>query len=196
LSFGAAQYLIGIHPGGDPIAHATETIGSHTEQVLNQFPDRWSAYGDESWQDKIPGTHGMQPRVLHMLRRLGRDPYETPASNLIFLRSTREATLSGDKNELVDLCWPFHEAVIVSLQPKVIVCFGKLAGMQVRRRLKAEHFIQRFTENNDRRWQSDAHRAEDGQIVITASHPSVADWTNPVTDPTPLIEEMLRVKSA
>jgi hypothetical protein len=188
----ADLYLLGYNPGGDPSdpAHAQETVGSHTHAVLTQLPDRWSAYKNESWENNRPGAHGMQPRVLHLLRRLGRDPHETPASNLIFVRSHREETLSGGK-KLADRCWPFHEAVIAGLSPKVIVCFGKKAGEHVGRRLKAERWIKGFTETNDRHWRSDAYRADGGPIVITVTHPSIVDWTNPEADPTPLIEEML-----
>jgi uracil-DNA glycosylase len=185
-------YLLGFNPGGNPIAQANETVGSETTQVLTQLPDRWSAYRDESWRNKKPGTHGMQPRVLHMLRRLGRDPQETPASNLIFVRSSRENTLQGGEVELVQRCWKFHEAVIDELQPSVIVCFGGTTGKHVRDKLKANRFVKSFTETNDRHWRSQAHAAKSGQIVVTATHPSIADWTTVDADPTPLIQEMLR----
>ncbi|MBR0829482.1 hypothetical protein JQ596_28500 [Bradyrhizobium manausense] len=187
----ADLYLIGLNPGGDPVRQATETIGAETARVLLQLPDRWSAYSDESWRNKRPGTHQMQPRVLHMLRQLGRDPRETPASNLIFMRSRREANLGADVNVLVDQCWPFHEAVIASLNPKVIVCFGQTVGSLLNRKLKAnERPIARFVETNSRGWATKAYRAG-SQIVIVATHPSIADWTNPAADPTPLIQEML-----
>ncbi|WP_284270057.1 hypothetical protein [Bradyrhizobium iriomotense] len=185
-------YLIGLNPGGDPTTQAAETIGSETARVLTQLPDRWSAYSDESWQNRKPGTHKMQPRVLHMLRQLERDPRETPASNLIFVRSRRETNLAGGVDELVDQCWPFHEAVIARLKPKVVVCFGQTTGGQLNRKLKANaRPIAQFVEKNNRGWATTAYRAE-GQIVIVATHPSIADWTNPEADPTPLIQEMLQ----
>jgi len=71
-------YLIGINPGGDPVEQSTEIIRQQVEQVL-KYKNRWSPYTDESWQGMPPGTYGMQPRVLHMLRQLGCDPRETPA---------------------------------------------------------------------------------------------------------------------
>jgi hypothetical protein len=100
LAFGRPNdvYLLGINPGGNPTAQADETIGSSIDRVLTQHPDRWSAYRDESWQNKKPGTYGMQPRVLHILRRLGRDPQETPAGNLIFVRSSRKTICAGTKS--------------------------------------------------------------------------------------------------
>jgi hypothetical protein len=185
-------YLLGLNPGGNPIAQANETVGSETTQVLTQHPERWSAYLNERWQGMQPGTHKTQRRVLHVLRRLNRDPQETPSSNLIFVRSSRETTLQGDKRTLFEQCWKFHEAVIDKLQPKVIVCFGATTGKHVRDRLMANRFVKSFTETNDRRWRSQAHATKNGQIVITATHPGIADWTTVDADPTPLIQEMLQ----
>lgn len=184
-------YLIGINPGGDPIAQSSETIRSHTDEVLHRNPARWSAYSDESWGGKPSGTRGMQPRVLHMLKRLGRDPRETPASNLVFVRSSREAKLGVDKNTLVDLCWPFHQKVIELLRPRVLVCFGKTTGRSIRTRLAAHLFLDSFVEQNKRGWTSDAHANVTGTVVVTVTHPSIADWKNPKTDPTPLVQEIL-----
>jgi hypothetical protein len=184
-------YMLGVNPGGCPIAQATDTVSSSIAHVLNDLPDHWSAYRDESWKNKRPGTHGMQPRVLHMVRCLGRDPHEIPASNLIFLRTRAEADLR-ETGQLANLCWPFHKAVIAALQPKVILCFGRTVGEFVEARLKANSYVGQFTEANDRGWQSTAYRTESGQIVVTVTHPSRADWTNPVADPTPLVKAMLR----
>ena len=84
-------YLLGVNPGGSPDTHATETVGSHTQSVLQTFPADWSAYRDESWKGAAPGTLGMAPRVLHLLQRLELSPGSVPASNLVFVRSAREA---------------------------------------------------------------------------------------------------------
>ncbi|MHC4093636.1 MAG: hypothetical protein ACYSVY_25755 [Planctomycetota bacterium] len=91
-------YLIGLNPGGNPATHKKETIQSHTIEVLDRLPARWSAYCDEGWptdspNPNPPGTYGMQPRVLHMLHRLGRCARTTPSSNLIFVRSKSEDDL-------------------------------------------------------------------------------------------------------
>ncbi len=188
-------YLIGFNPGGSPAEHSQETVQSHTIDVLNKFSARWSAYCDEGWptdspNPNPPGTYGMQPRVLHMLRRLGRDPRTTPSSNLIFVRSRRGADLD-ERQKLEDICWPFHQEVIRVLRPRVIVCFGKKSGKSIRGRLSANQYAGQFVENNDRRWTSEAHLSDEGIAVVTVTHPSIADWTKSVTDPTPLVQQML-----
>lgn len=83
-------YILGLNPGGSPQEQAKETVAWHTEKVLRRESPTWSAYLNEGWQGAHPGTWGMQPRVLHMLRGLKLEPGSVPASNLVFLRSARE----------------------------------------------------------------------------------------------------------
>jgi hypothetical protein len=130
-------YILGINPGGSPERQANETIAWHTRRVLELEPSDWSAYRDESWRNAPPGTWGMQPRVLHMMRQVGLGPGEVPASNVVFVRSQREADLGSEFGRLADACWPFHEMVIAQLQPQVVLCFGGTAGAYVRRKLEA-----------------------------------------------------------
>ncbi len=146
-------YLLGLNPGGDPDLQHTETIQWHTSKVLNG-PDDWSEYRDESWAGLPPGTCGMQPRVLHLIQSSGLSPGSVPASNLVFVRSQREAGIKDSFNELADSCWPFHQAVLNYIGPKVIVCFGKTAGAYVRHRLNAQTLVAEMVEQNLRRWQS------------------------------------------
>src|SRR5574340_788790 len=73
-------YVLGVNPGGAPTAHDTETVGSHTDDVLNVYPADWSAYRDESWVGAVPGTYGMAPRVLHLFAKLGVSPGSVPCS--------------------------------------------------------------------------------------------------------------------
>jgi hypothetical protein len=97
-------YILGANPGGDPANYAQETVRSHTRKVLTELPADWSAYRDESWEGAAPGTYGMAPRILHMLHRLGLSPGATPASNLFFVRSSREAHINSRQADLSDLC--------------------------------------------------------------------------------------------
>lgn len=180
-------YILGVNPGGDPGSMQEETIASHTEWVSSLAPAEWSAYRDERWKGKAPGSHGMQPRLLHMFRTLGLQPGLVPASNLIFVRSRREDELSDDFEHLAGLCWPFHKYVLESLRPKVILCLGKTAGNYVRAKTGANDRYATFTEQNNRRWQSHAYRSEFGLRVVVATHPSIADWTARESDPTPLL---------
>ena len=184
-------YVLGANPGGDPINYPTETVGNHTRQVLAELPDHWSAYRDEIWEDALPGTHGMAPRVLHLFRQLNLQPDLVPASNLIFVRSRREEQIKERKAALAELCWAFHANVIELLRPKVILCLGNTAGEYVRRKLGARQLVAQFIEQNDRHWKNKAFVGPSGIRVVVATHPSVADWSAPATDPSALVREAL-----
>ena len=183
-------YLLGLNPGGDPERQALETVGAHIDQFHRHNAD-WSAYADEQWEGRDPGTYGMQPRVLHLLRQLGLNPQQVPASNVVFARSRNEVLLKSEKHHLLAACWPIHAAVIASLHVRTIVCFGGTAGRWTRERMNAQELIDHYCESNLRGWTSSAHRAPDGRVVATLTHPSRADWTNPDTDPSPLVTRML-----
>ncbi|QGX39697.1 hypothetical protein [Permianibacter aggregans] len=185
-------YVLGVNPGGAPKSHEDETIGSHTNDVLNLYPADWSAYRDESWEGAAPGTYGMAPRVLHLFAKLGVNPGTVPCSNLIFVRSRRENDLKSEMSNLIEMCWSFHEFAIAKLQPKAVLCFGKTAGTIVRKKLGAhEPNGDDFVEKNNRRWRSQAFENTQGIIVVVATHPSIADWTAPNTDPTHWISKLL-----
>lgn len=180
-------YILGVNPGGDPKRQAKETVSWHTNKVLSVEPHDWSAYRDESWEGSSPGTRGMQPRVLHLLRRLELEPGEVPASNMVFLRSRRENQLKGNLRQLAEECWPFHQSVIENLGTHVILCFGQSAGNWACNRLNAQTQVGEFVEDNNRRWRSRVFRNANGFTVVVATHPSIADWTAPATDPTELV---------
>lgn len=186
-------YMLGVNPGGSPNDHVTETVEDHTHSVLHSLPGDWSAYRDESWRGAAPGTYGMAPRVLHLLRSAGLDPGSVPASNLVFLRSRREADINrSDMISMADACWPFHNAVIESLRPRVVLCFGHTAGNYVRRRLSADLQISEFVELNNRRWRSRTFASPTGVKIVVATHPSIANWCTAPSDVTPLVKEALR----
>jgi len=144
-------YVLGLNPGGSPLLQAQETISRHTNKVLKCEKPNWSAYRDESWLGKSPGTHGMQPRVLHMFQKLNRDPGRVPSSNVVFLRSKRERGIEGNFRDLARHCWPFHQNVIDQLGVRLVVCFGKTAGDWVKEVLNANRHVETYTENNKRR---------------------------------------------
>jgi hypothetical protein len=180
-----ALYILGLNPGGIPTEVPTVTIADS----INEFKRRgepWSEYL-ESWEDADPGTWGLQPRILHMLHRLGLDPRAVPSSNVVFVQSRGENELGLEKAELLQSCWPLHQAVIDNLNIRTILCFGGTAGSWVRRQLGAHELIDRFTETNNRGWTNRTHRDEHGRQVITVTHPSRVNWKNPEADPTPLV---------
>ncbi len=76
------MYILGINPGGNPERQQAETIDWHTNKVM-AMTSGWSAYLDESWRSKPPGTSRLQKRLLHLLKILGLHPHEVPASNVI-----------------------------------------------------------------------------------------------------------------
>jgi len=182
--------MLGLNPGGDPGAQAAETIGASLLQ-FREGPAWWSDYADESWCGAAPGTWGMQPRVLHMLGSLGLDPRTVPASNVVFVRSSTEATLQGAKAYLLRACWPVHRTVIEALGVQVVLCLGGTAGRWVQEQLGASQRVDGYQETNGRKWSSEAYRATDGRTVIILTHPGRANWCNPQSDPTPLVQRAL-----
>lgn len=186
-------YVLGLNPGGSPVAQATETVERDLAD-WRALTSPWSAYLDESWQGKPAGTHGMQPRMRHMFDRLGLDLREIPASNVVFVRSANEAALANEKTTLLSQCWSVHAAVIRDLGIRTILCLGTTAGRWTREAIGAHALIDRFQESNDRGWSSEAHIAADGRAVVTVTHPGRADWRNPAADPTPLVKAVLERK--
>ena len=187
-------YILGYNPGGDVVAQADETIGANIARSLKRKEAHYSEYKDASWAGQPAGTFRMQPRVTHLLEKLELDPHKVPASNLIFVRSRNEVDIRNERKRLEDLCWPFHQRVIEALDIRVVVCFGGTVGSALCHRLNAHGFVGAFQETNARRWKTTAHRNEHGIIVITATHPSRADWTKPASDPSGFIKSMLAIK--
>ena len=188
-------YILGLNPGGSPTKQADETID---RDLAGWFasPGPWSAYLDAEWNGSAKGTYGVQPRISHMFARLGRDLRNTPASNVVFVRSRDEVALKLEKAALLRACWPVHEAVLHALNVRVVLALGATAGRWVRRALGADERFGHFRETNSRGWMNEAHRAEDGRAVVTVTHPGRADWRNSDADPTPLVEMVLAAAEA
>jgi len=125
------------------------------------------------------------------MHQLQLEPQQIPASNVIFVRSIRATGLAKRIHELSDLCWPFHQEVIAQLGVRVVLCFGKVCGQIVCEKLKVKNRVDKFVEKNNRRWVSEAFMNTDGFAVIIATHPSIADWTAPATDPSQLVQRIL-----
>lgn len=187
----APFYVLGANPGGDPDDQNESVIADHIDWVLREAPNSWSSYRDQSWKGRAPGTHGMQPRMLHLFSELGVDPGRVPASNLQFVRSTREAEISSEADELADGCWQFHEAVLSELKPPMVLCLGQTAGDFVLERLGPHRPLDTFVEENRRRWTSRAFRTAKGMKVVVATHPSIANWRSAPTDPSGMIRRVL-----
>ncbi len=183
-------YILGLNPGGAPTKAATATISSYLKR-FKMLEAPWSEYSDESWEDAEPGTWGLQPRILHLLAHLDFDARFVPSSNVVFVKSRNENELALEKAELLKACWPVHQAVIESLGITTTLCFGSTAGSWVRGQLNANELTDSFTEQNRRGWTSRTHQDASGRQVISVTHPSRADWRNPLADPTDLVGRAL-----
>ena len=188
-------YILGLNPGGDIQDQANETVSWHTDRVLETEQHNWSAYRDESWGGTPPGTHRMQRRMLYLFRRLDLNPGNVPASNLIFLRSSREDKLEGDVGDLASRCWLFHQRVIEELGVRVIVCLNGTATNRVCNQVGAHAQVDEYTERNGRRWRSRTFQSAEGVTVVGLTYPGIADWTTPATDPTHLVVRALQGRS-
>lgn len=186
----SAVYLLGLNPGGDPLAQCQNTVAKHIAEFRDRC-DPWSAYVDEIWEGASPGSWGMQPRIQHLMRNLDLDPRLVPASNVVFARTRSESDLRTKKRELLDACWPVHSAVLAATNARVVLCLGKTCGLWVRERLNAHQHLDQFREANGRGWTSDAYASPNDQVVVTLTHPSRAEWRNPAADPTPLVVKAL-----
>jgi hypothetical protein len=184
-------YVLGLNPGGAPEEMPHETLRSHSRYVMDAAPADWSEYLDEAWALKAKGECGMQPRVCHLLRRMGLDPRGVPASNLIFTRSARERGITRSLAELASYCWPFHAAVIAEQKIRIVVCFGRSTSRWVCAKLGAHQRVDTFVEKNHRQWRSESFKNECGTWVLSLTHPSIAEWRSSVADPFPVVERAL-----
>lgn len=48
-------YILGLNPGGDPVAQSGNTIAKHIAE-FRECQEPWSAYADESWEGSAPGS--------------------------------------------------------------------------------------------------------------------------------------------
>lgn len=184
-------YILGLNPGGSPLAKADQTVERHTERVLKHEQSEWSAYCDEAWGGCPPGKHRLQSRVHYVFDLLGMDLRLIPASNVVFVRSKRESTLDGSFPALAEECWPFHKSVIEDLKVQTILCFGQTAGHWIADRVGARRELAVRVEENQRRWRSVAVTNDHGLVVVVATHPGIANWMAPASDPTPLISDAM-----
>ena len=184
-------YLLGLNPGGDPIALAQETVERHISVALRRPMADWSEYVDVSWGGHSAGTALMQKRIQHLFRGLGLDLRRVPASNVVFVRAPRESDIRREKDHLLRLCWPVHDAVIARLGVRVVICMHRTAGQWVRERLGAHTLESKFVEDNARKWQSLVHSNGKGLYVATLTHPSIAAWDVRASDPGPMLKALI-----
>lgn len=187
----AEIYILDYHPGSNP-EQFPETVDEQINRVLNQEPEDWSAYRDESWQGQPEGSRPQQRRVAYLCDSLGLNPGIIPAAQLIFRRWDAASTPAADvERQWAEECWPFHQAVIDRIGVRVVVCLGQYPGNWARRKLGvASDPIAEFKESNHRGWESNVWQAGD-RYIVSLTHPVRANWINPSADPTPLVRRAL-----
>ena len=127
-------YFLGTNPGG--------ALPSTMAQSWEDMATGLNEYLDYSWEGRPPGQAKLQKQVTRFLSGLGFEPRDVPASNIVMTRSTGIAThhdMDGDAKR----CWPLHQIILESVQPRSILAFG--SGMEksgfayLRAFLKPEH---------------------------------------------------------
>ena len=192
-------YILGHNPGGDPKLHTTETVAAHARKAVSERPDRWSEYVDEKWSpggnECAAGEAPMQRRMQHLMRRVGLDLREVPASDLFFVRSQSVAAIPiAERRRYIDLCWPFHEAVISGLGIRVILCLGRDSEPFIKRKIGAFCQVDEFVEIKGQHRKSACFVNPDnpsGLKVVRVTHPSRHHWTHPEYDPSELVQRAL-----
>ncbi len=114
-------YIIGLNPAGDP-NHIKTTVFEQVQNILNEKPD-YNSYCDEEWGTYKRGESLHQQRVQSLAKVLDMNIRNIFAANIIFIRSTKTATIK-DYDELRRRCWKVHEYFLSVVQPKVILCLG------------------------------------------------------------------------
>ena len=183
LAFSAHRdlYILGLNPGGDP-EDRSETVASNVHQVRHEAED-WCAFLDQDWR---PGGryHGrakapLQLEMQELAACLGLDLRRIPASDVFFTRS-RQAHHTVNQSELVDLCWPFHQAVIEGLGIRVVLCLYKGAAEFVREKVRARaQPVDQACERSrsGREYWRETFAAPGGLKVVQITRPTGIPWT-------------------
>lgn len=182
LAFSAPRdlYILGFNPGGDP-EDRSETVASNIEQV-RQEAEGWCAFLDQEWNPGGKHTRGkarMQLEMQELAACLGLDLRGIPASDVIFARS-RQAHHLDDPSGLMDLCWPFHQAVIEGLGIGVVLCLYEGAAKFVRKKTDARaQPVDRVCERSraGRKYWRETFAAPSGLKIVQITRPTGIPWT-------------------
>ena len=108
-------YFLGTNPGG--------ALPSTLAQSLDDVSSGLNEYLDYSWEGRPPGQAKLQKQVTRFLSGLGFEPRDVPASNIVMTRSTA-ITTHHDMDCDARRCWPLHQIILESVQPRTILAFG------------------------------------------------------------------------
>lgn len=112
-------YFLGTNPGG--------TLPNTMAQSMDDIAKGSNEYLDYSWEGRPPGQAKLQKQVTRFLSGLGFEPRNVPASNIVMTRSTG-ITTHDDMDDHARRCWPLHQIILESVQPRAILAFG--SGME------------------------------------------------------------------
>lgn len=112
---GARVALVGLNPGGRvrPNDHAEFAMVSG------------SAYMNESWKGRPPGTAPLQKQVLSLFELLGERPEDVLAGNLVPFRSPSWNSLPGDRKAAVAFGKDLWRDMILRARPSLVIASGK-----------------------------------------------------------------------
>ena len=191
----AEIYILDYHPGSNP-EQFPETVAEQIHRVLNQEPEEWSAYRDESWQGQPEGGRPQQKRVAYLCESLGLNPGIIPAAQLIFRRWDAASTpAAAVERQWAEDCWPFHQAVIDRLEIRIVVCLGSAARNWALKKEREKtgvmpEPVDKFVADNKWAWRSYVYPAGD-RYIVSLTHPVWTNWINPAADPTPMVRRAL-----
>lgn len=114
-------YLLGLNPGGSGHTLLGDFMSKTLTRTENSYLDEAWVNGQSSKYAK--GSAPLQKRIQSLLEGLDQNVADVCASNLIF--TTSKSSSHEDYNfGFAGTFWPFHQAVIEIIKPKVIITFG------------------------------------------------------------------------
>ena len=114
-------YLLGLNPGGSERTTLRDSI-SKSRAGCNAYLDERFAPGGHL---RCAGQATLQRRVQGLCNLMGLDTRNVPASNLVFVRSTRLKNYPNFDAARA-LCFPVHQIFLEAIKPKFLMTFGAL----------------------------------------------------------------------
>ncbi|MBB1288832.1 hypothetical protein H5085_10530 [Pseudoalteromonas sp. SR43-6] len=114
-------YLLGLNPGGEGHTLLGDFMSKTLTRTDNSYLDEIWVNGQSSKYKK--GSAPLQKRIQGLLEGLNQNVADVCASNLIFTTS-KSSQDSNFNFGFAGTFWPFHQAVIEIVKPKVIITFG------------------------------------------------------------------------
>lgn len=113
---GAEVAFLGLNPGG-----------ANTQPEQAEFAmTRGSAYVNESWKGAIPGKSKLQTQVTALFQRLGVQPENVLAGNIVPFRSPSWKALK-DREHAIDVGRSIWSQILEHSQPRLIIAMGSNA---------------------------------------------------------------------